>query len=407
MPDDGFETQTKEPITRKFIVKRIVTILAPVILLASVSRLIAQTDFSEPFQPSNPPQMQRLKDFHSPAWKASKMFMHGVNLGDYLEVPPEAGWSAPVDASDFAVMKHEGFDHVRVPVGWQHYAGPGPDFTLSPKIFSRVDFVVTNALAAGLAVMINIHHFEELDQDPTGATDEFLKIWNQIALHYKKFPKQLAFELDNEPHENAATALMNPIYARAIAEIRKTNPRRIIFVEPGDWGGINELKNLVLPPDKRLIVSVHCYEPFFFTHQGAGWTHLPKVTGVQFPGPPATPLVPDPSLQLPKGMSNWFHLYNTLPAAQNPSSPIAFESRLKYVRAWSDYYGRPVHLGEFGAFTTADPASRARFYAAFSHACEPEHIGWAIWDWSAGFRYWDKKNDQPMPGMREALFGKE
>ncbi len=65
-------------------------------------------------------------------------------------------------------MKHEGFDHVRVPIGWHHYAGPAPDFTLSPEIFSRVDFVVTNALENKLAVMINIHHFDELDQRPGG-----------------------------------------------------------------------------------------------------------------------------------------------------------------------------------------------------------------------------------------------
>ena len=69
--------------------------------------------------------------------------------------------------------------------------------------------------------MINLHHFDELDHDPAGGTDEFLKIWRQIAAHYRNFPGQLAFELDNEPHENATTAVMNPIYARAIAEIRK------------------------------------------------------------------------------------------------------------------------------------------------------------------------------------------
>ena len=32
------------------------------------------------------------------------------------------------------------------------------------------------------------------------------------------------------------------------------------------------------------------------------------------------------------------------------------------IKEWSDYYGRPVYLGEFGAYTTADPASRANYY---------------------------------------------
>jgi endoglucanase len=388
-------------------VKRILLLLT-LFAVVSTSRLTAQTAGAEKFKPENPPQLQPLTDFNSPAWQTAKMFLRGANLGNYLETPPGQRWGVSVEASEFSIMKHEGFDHVRVPIGWHHYAGPAPDFTLSPDIFSKVDFIVTNALAAGLAVMINIHHFDELDEDPAGNTEEFLKIWQQIALHYEKFPKELAFELDNEPHENATTAAMNPIYARAIAEIRKTNPDRTIFVEPGGWGSITELKNLVLPPDDNVIVSVHSYEPFYFTHQGATWTQtaVNKLAGIQFPGPPAKPYVPDPSLNLPQGMLNWIDRYNTLPTEKNPSSPMAFVGRLKYIRAWSDYYGRPIHLGEFGCFTTADPDSRARFYAAYRHELDEDHIGWAIWDWSAGFRYWDKKNNQPMPGMREALFGK-
>ena len=53
-----------------------------------------------------------------------------------------------------------------------------------------------------------------------------------------------------------------------------------------------------------------------------------------------------------------------------------------------------------------DATSRANFYSAFRRAAESESLGWCIWDWSANFRYWDKKTNAPMPGMHEALFGK-
>ena len=43
--------------------------------------------------------------------------------------------------------------------------------------------------------------------------------------------------------------------------------------------------------------------------------------------------------------------------------------------------------------------------AAFRHALDGQKLGWAMWDWSAAFRYWDKKNNQPLPGLHEALFG--
>lgn len=381
--------------------------LLALVTMLSGSPARAQSDEKDAkFTPENPPDMKPIAAHDTPAYRAAKLFLRGANLGDYLEANRK--WrNVTITADDFVQMKKEGFDHVRVPVGWHQYAGPGPDFMLEPEIFSLVDFVVTNALQNKLAVMINIHHFGALDHNPTNAADEFLKIWRQIAEHYQKFPQQLVFELDNEPHENATTALMNPIYAQTIAEIRKTNPQRTIVVEPGGWGGIGELKNLVLPPDDNVIVSVHCYDPFYFTHQGATWTSgQTPVTGIVFPGPPARPLVPDPKLTLKKYQLDWLEKYNTLPADKNPSSARAFTGKLKWLHAWSDYYGRPIHLGEFGAYTKADEDSRVHFYSAFRRACESEKIGWAVWDWSSGFRYWDKKNNAPMPGMREALFGK-
>jgi endoglucanase len=359
------------------------------------------------FTPENPPGMKVISGRDTPAYRAARNFERGANLGDYLEATPSGhGWGVTVSAGEFADMRREGFDHVRVPVGWQHYAGPAPAFQLQSKIFERADFVVTNALANHLSVIINIHHFDELDHDPGEATEEFLKIWEQIARHYQAYPEGLAFELDNEPHDHATTAVMNPIYARAIQLIRQSNPNRTLFVEPGGWGNIMELKHLELPPDDNVIVSVHCYEPFYFTHQGATWAGPdPRQTGIVFPGPPAVPLVPDPTLDLNPWVRDWIKKYNTRPTPENPCSALAFAGRFKYVRAWSDYYGRPVHLGEFGAYTKADQASRAHYYAAVRAACEAQGIGWCIWDWSAGFRYWDKKLNRPMPGMPQALFG--
>ena len=360
----------------------------------------------EKFTPANPPAMQPISAHDTPAYRAAKLFQHGVNLGNYLEVPPGQNWAVKVSAEEFAAMQREGFDHVRVPVGWHHYAGDAPDFKLSPEIFAKVDFVVTNILANKMAVLINLHHFNELDQDPTNATAEFLALWQQIAAHYQSFPNALAFELDNEPHAHATTEAMNPLYAQAIAEIRRTNPQRTIFVEPGDWGKIAELKNLVLPPDNNVIVSVHCYDPFHFTHQGATWTgqdFLQK--GIVFPGPPAKPLVPDLSLQPAPWVKHWFQQYNTLPAAKNPSGPAAFAGELEYVHDWSEHYGRPVHIGEFGVIEKADATSRAHFCAAFRRAAETNQLGWCLWDWSAAFHYWDKNHHCAMPGLHDALLG--
>jgi endoglucanase len=342
----------------------------------------------------------------SPAHKALDHFRKGVNFGNYLEVPPSQSWALTYTLDDIQNVKREGFDHIRLPVGWHHYAGGAPDFRLRPEIYSKVDFVVTNALKQGLSILINIHHFDEFTSNPTAQTDKFVAIWRQIAQHYEKSPQGLAFELLNEPKDAATTEVICPIYDRAIKEIRKTNPTRTIFVGPSRWNSLDEVSKLSLAEDDHnIIVTVHCYDPFLFTHQGANWTGAnTATTGIVYPGPPKEPLQPNPKSATQGGNAKWFQGYNTLPTADNPSSPKAFTARMEKVAKWGEAHGRPIHLGEFGAYEKADPTSRARYYKDMRQTAERLGFGWAIWDWKAGFKYWDKT--KPAEGMREALFGK-
>jgi endoglucanase len=356
----------------------------------------------------NNPEMKRISGRDSPAHLAAKHFMRGANFGNYLEVPPQQTWAVKHTPEDLAHLRAQGFDHVRIPIGWHHYTGPAPEFKLSDEIYAKVDVLVTNALHNGINVLINIHHFDSFTTNPSAESNRFYAIWRQVAAHYTHAPPGLAFEMINEPKDAATTLVLNPIYAEAIRLIRQSNPKRTLFVGPGKWNQISELHNLRLPDnDDNLIVTIHSYDPFQFTHQGATWAGPDtKIKGILFPGPPATPLAPDPSLNLRSNVLDWIKRYNTLPTERNPSSPSAFRSKIKQAKEWSDYYGRPVHVGEFGCYTQADSASRARFYAEFRKALDEAGMGWALWDWKAGFRYWDEKSGQPAPGMKEALFPK-
>ena len=372
-------------------------------LALGVSCLFAQTN------PAKPTEMRRLTGRDTPAHRAAKKFLRGTNLGNYLEAPLGQDWGAKYSAEDFVHIKAEGFDHVRLPIAWHHYAGPAPGFTLSDEIYGRADFLVTNALRHGLNVIVNIQHFDAFTSNPPALTNKFYAIWRQIAAHYAKSPESVAFELLNEPKDAATTTLLNPIYAEAIRVIRETNPHRAIFVGPGRWNQVSELPNLRLPDnDDNLIVTVHCYDPFNFTHQGATWTSsdVKSLKGIVFPGPPSTPFVPDAAVKLGRGTLDWLERYNTLSAEKNPCGPLAFRRPMQQAKEWSEHFGRPVHVGEYGCFVGADPASRARFYAGFRQCLDELGLGWALWDWKAGFKYWDDKTGQPATGMREALFPK-
>jgi endoglucanase len=361
--------------------------------------------FARAVFPTNFTDMTRVLSTSTPAHVAALRFMRGVNMGNYLEAPPGQDWGSHYTTNDFINARSQGFDHIRIPIGWNYYAGPAPDYTITNSFFSPVDFMVTNALNRGLAVIVNIHNWNEFATNALANTNEFYAIWSQIAAHYSNSPPQVAFELINEPNgSGSATSILNPIYAEAIHRIRLSNPTRTIFVDPGQWNSISELNNILLPDnDTNLIVTVHCYDPFYFTHQGATWPGPDTATtGVLFPGPPPTPL--SPAAGVADYVTNWFADYNSLPAEGNPSSPLAFRAKLQFAAQWAAYYGRPVHVGEFGSYTTADPVSRAHFYTEFRSATEALGLGWAMWDWNAGFHYWDPNTGQPAPGLPAAMF---
>jgi endoglucanase len=364
--------------------------------------------FARAQTPADFSDMARVTNLNSAAHLAARRFMRGVNLGNYLEAPPGQNWGASYTTNDFVWIRTEGFDHVRLPIAWQHHTGPAPDYTLSNSIFAKADFLVTNALNRGLGALVNIHHFDDFTTDPAAWTNKFYAIWRQVAAHYASQPSALAFELINEPKDAATTAVLNPIHAEAIRQIREISPARTLFVGPGQWNSITELGNLRLPDtDENLIVTVHCYDPFLFTHQGASWT-LPDTatTNLVFPGPPATPVTPAPGIGA--WATNWLRDYNTVPADLNPCSPRAFHGKLLIAQQWGEYYGRPMHVGEFGAYHPCAPAeSRVRFYREIRERMDELGLGWAMWDWKAGFHYWKESGNggaPDPPGLRDALF---
>jgi endoglucanase len=124
-----------------------------------------------------------------------------------------------------------------------------------------------------LAVILDLHEFHALGKDPAGNKEKLLAFWRQMAAHFKMRPTASYFEVLNEPFDKLTPELWNEYFAEALALIRQTNPTRTVIVGPGHWNAISHLEKLKLPEnDRHLIVTVHFYEPFNFTHQGTSWT---------------------------------------------------------------------------------------------------------------------------------------
>jgi len=57
------------------------------------------------------------------------------------------------------------------------------------------------AEANKLNVVLNCHHYDEMDKDPDKHLARLVGLWEQIAKRYKDRPASLVFELLNEPHD--------------------------------------------------------------------------------------------------------------------------------------------------------------------------------------------------------------
>lgn len=216
-------------------------------------------------------------------------FGRGVNLGNALEAPREGDWGLTITERHVEAIADAGFRTVRLPVKWSAHAADTPPYGIDPGFLARVDEVVGWVLDQGLRVVVNVHHYDEMATDPAAHVQRWLGIWRQLAEHYRDAPDELAFELLNEPNEALADTLWNSMVHQAVAVVREQNPTRLVVVGPTHWNAIGALAGLQLPDDDHLVLTVHFYDPFDFTHQGAEWVDPAPPVGRPWTGTRVVP----------------------------------------------------------------------------------------------------------------------
>jgi endoglucanase len=216
----------------------------------------------------------------------NKLLAKSINFGNALEGPTEGAWGIVLEESYFEAIKNAGFTGIRLPIKFSSHALTTAPFTIDKTFMDRIDWAVNNATSRGLAIIVDMHHYDELMTAPTANKDRFLGMWQQIATHFKDAPASVVFEIHNEPNGNIEP-LWNEYAAAALKVIRESNPTRAVIVGPNGWNSAWRLPELKLPDDKNLIVTFHNYEPFKFTHQGAEWVSPSPAVGVVWPQPGA------------------------------------------------------------------------------------------------------------------------
>jgi endoglucanase len=272
----------------------------------------------------------------------------------------------------FKLIHDAGFQTVRINLHALQRMKAASDYKLGNAWLDTLDWAVKTALANNLMVILDLHNYTDISQDPLGFKPRFLAFWKQIAARFQDAPNTVLFEILNEPNGQLTPQLWNQFLGEALAIIRAANPTRTVVIGPPFWNGIDHLDGLTLPEeDHNIIVTVHYYEPMEFTHQGAQWSkETVHLSGVKWG-----------SAEDKKRVENDFGR----------------------VQKWSLDHGRPILLGEFGAYEKGPMKSRARYTACVARTAESLGWAWTYWQFDDDFIVYDIIHDQWIEPLRKAL----
>jgi aryl-phospho-beta-D-glucosidase BglC (GH1 family) len=306
----------------------------------------------------------------APAVAALQRLGRGVNVLGYDPI-----WSEPAKGRFrmqlFERIRTGGFQHVRINL--HAFAHLDKENRLDPGWLITLDAVIEAATRAGLLVILDEHDFQFCGKTPDTCRVKLLAVWEQLSIRYKDAPDSVLFEILNEPSEKLTPELWNALLVEGLAVIRRTNPARPVIIGPGQYSNIRALGTLVLPADDaNIIATVHYYDPFRFTHQGTTWTNPSRENDIGIP-------------------------WGTAEERERVERDIAG------IAAWSRDHGRPVLLGEFGAFDKADMASRVAWTSTVARAAETNGLPWSYWQFEGTFGVFDIQADAWVEPIHRAL----
>jgi Endoglucanase len=277
----------------------------------------------------------------------------GVNILGYDKAFWQDYEKGRFKESYFKMIKDAGFSTVRINLN--PFTQMDSQNKINPGWLETLDWVVTKGLDANLMIILDLHEYTTMADNPEAKKEMFLSFWKQIAPRYKDKSANVVFELLNEPNQKLTVEMWNSFLAEAVKIIRESNPERTLIIGPGNWNGIESLNTLKLPEnDRNIIVTVHFYHPMRFTHQGAAWAgEYKNLSGIKW--------------------------------TATPDEKEEIKSKLKVASDWSLKNDRPIFLGEFGAYDKGDMDSRARYTAFVARTAEKLGFSWAYWQFDSDF----------------------
>jgi endoglucanase len=316
---------------------------------------------------------------------------HGVNLSSWFaQVYDPRGYTkehlqAWTTATDIALIKSAGFDHVRLSVNPQPIMDAMRHHDGGAEYLGYLDAAIKMILDAGLAVEIDMHpdsDFKARLAKEDDFVERFSDFWAMVAKRYALLDAdRVFFEILNEPEMRDAYRWYG-VEAKLAAAIRRGAPSNTIIATGARWDDDDDLVFLEPLPDTNVIYVFHFYEPHIFTHQGATWGayYWHWLKGLHYPSSP----------------ENAAQVATLLPEARDRMQVIRYgqdhwddsriEAEINQAADWAKQRGVPLICNEFGVFRDySEPQDRSAWIKDVRTSLERHNIGWAMWDYSGNF----------------------
>ena len=307
------------------------------------------------------------------AFEQNEKLGRGVNILGYDPIW-DSFEKARFKEHHFKLIREAGFNTVRINLHpFRHM--DSTTFELREDWWKVLDWAVENALANDLMVILDMHEYYAMADDPVSRKDMWLAFWKQVAERYQDSSDDVLFELLNEPNGKLNSELWNDFLLEGLAVVRNSNPHRTVIIGPAQYNQINQLDSLILPEkDRNIIVTIHYYSPMDFTHQGASWAGRADLRDVRWLGTAEEKQA----------------IMDDFAKAQN----------------WSKKHNRPLFLGEFGVYDKADMESRTKYLSFVTRTVENLGWSWAYWQFDSDFILYDIDNEHWIEPVLKALIPK-
>lgn len=322
--------------------------------------------------------------------KAQTPFSRGVNLSNWFQTSsPQQIQFKKYTKKDFENIKSLGCDVIRLPINLFYMTSGKPDYTVDTLFYNFLDQAVTWAEDLNIYLLIDNHSTDDKASKNPDLESVLSKVWLQMAKHYKNRSTNILYEVMNEPN-GITTQTWGQIQQTVINTIRSVDTVHTIVVGASAFNGYNDLNSLPVYTDKKLIYTFHFYDPFIFTHQGAGWPSpsLESLTKIPFPYN-ANSIQALPNVLKGTWVEPAYNSYSADGTVAKIKQLIDVAATFKTNRHAN------LYCGEFGVYKPySKDTDRNYWYGEVRKYLEEKGIAWTTWDYQGSFGLFKNGSDE-------------